>query len=181
MCVFAMLPHMYVSSHNMDISTSRRKYYASVNSMLHKCRFASEIVKLELFEKQCLPIILYNAESMNLSVNSVHDNNVAVNSVYRKIFLYNKWESVKPLMYFCGKVDARHLIDKKVLLFYRQLKLCANSNPVTQKLFERIQCNSEVAGIERVYGVSIDYSTYRINKMVFDHFGKLVNDAYLSA
>jgi hypothetical protein len=50
---------------------------------------------------------------MNLSVASVHDINVAVNSVYRKIFLYNKWKSVKPLMYFCGKVDARHIIDKK--------------------------------------------------------------------
>ena len=77
---------------DIDINQSRRKFYASVNSILERCKYASKIVKIEIFEKQCLPILLQSLESLNLSREILHSVSVAVNSVYRKIFHFHRWE-----------------------------------------------------------------------------------------
>src|SRR5207244_2509204 len=77
----------------IDFSEIRRKFFASVNSILSKCKYASDLVKLELLEVHCLPVLLYAIDCLNLPHVQLCELNSWWNSVYRKMFNYNKWES----------------------------------------------------------------------------------------
>jgi hypothetical protein len=50
----------------IDLTDTKRKFFASINSILSRCNYTSELVKLELFEVQCLPILLYCLDSIQL-------------------------------------------------------------------------------------------------------------------
>ena len=76
-----------------------------------KCKYTSDIVKLELLESQCLPILLYSIECLNLNDVQLREINSWWNSVYRKIFGYNKWESVKEIICLFGRLDAGIFLD----------------------------------------------------------------------
>lgn len=43
----------------IDLAETRQKFFISVNSILNKCQFTCDMVKLQLIESHCLPIILY--------------------------------------------------------------------------------------------------------------------------
>jgi hypothetical protein len=98
----------------VDFSDTRRKFFISVNSILSKCQFTSDMVKLQLLESHCLPILLYATESLNLPKSRITELNSWWNSVYRKIFLYQKWESVKNLICMLGRLDLHHLLNMKI-------------------------------------------------------------------
>jgi hypothetical protein len=104
----------------VDLSDVRRKFFASVNAILSKCKYSSELVNLQLVESHCLPILLFAVESMNLKTNQVKELNSWWNSVFRKIFLYNKWESVKELIMLLQRLDVVHLIYLRRLKFLKK-------------------------------------------------------------
>ncbi len=54
-------------SFQVDFSDVRRKFFSAVNSILSKCTFTSDLVKLQLLESHCLPILTYAKESLNLT------------------------------------------------------------------------------------------------------------------
>ena len=95
----------------VDLSECRRKFFATVNSLFNKCKFTSDVVKLELLESHCLPVLLYSVDCLNLDTVQVKELNSWWNSVYRKIFNYNKWESVKEVIHLMGRLDLLHLIN----------------------------------------------------------------------
>ena len=68
----------------IDLSNVRRKFFTSVNNILSKCTYTSDIVKLSLMESYCLPILLYASESLYLPYSQLADINAWWNSVYRK-------------------------------------------------------------------------------------------------
>ena len=107
---------------SVDLLYVPRNFFASVNTVLSNCKFVSDMVKLELLEKHCLPLLMYCVESLSLSVNQIKDLNIFWNSVYRKIFNYNRWESVKLLISLLGRLDMKHLIHLKSVLFLRKLQ-----------------------------------------------------------
>ena len=41
--------------------------------------------------------------------------------VFRRIFRYNKWESVRAVIDGCGRLDVRHLILLRKIQFYRRI------------------------------------------------------------
>jgi len=104
-------------SFNVDFSNVRKKFFASVNNILSKCSFTSELVKLSLLEAHALPILLYAVESLNLSAIQLSELNSWWNSVYRKIFNYNRWESVRLLICLLGRLDFIHLCNLKMMKF----------------------------------------------------------------
>jgi len=69
----------------IDLDETRRKFFMSVNSILSKCKYTNDLVKLQLMESHCLPILLYD-----LKASQIKELNSWWNSVYRKIFGYNK-------------------------------------------------------------------------------------------
>ena len=55
-------------SFEIDINEMRRKFFVAVNCIISKCKFTSDMVKLQLLESHCLPILLYAAECLNYSL-----------------------------------------------------------------------------------------------------------------
>ena len=54
--------------------------------------------------------------------------------VFRKIFSYNKWESVRIVIGGCGRLDVKHLISVRKIQFYRRIFIITVSC-VLHKLF----------------------------------------------
>jgi len=52
--------------------------------------------------------------------------NVCWNSIYRHIFNFHRWESVKVLQLMCERLDHMHILDKIKLKFYNRLYKCDN-------------------------------------------------------
>src|SRR5271155_6281341 len=78
-------------------------------------------------ESHCLPIILYAIESVNMKLSTLKDVNSWWNSVYRRIFGYNRWESVKHLICQLGRLDIIHIVNMRRLLFVKCMRDCGNN------------------------------------------------------
>jgi len=59
---------------------------------------------------------MYAAPALHLSVKQTSEFNVCWNTVFRRIFRYNKWESVR-----CDRLDVKHLIIVRRIQFYRHI------------------------------------------------------------
>jgi len=88
-----------------DLSIVLRKFYASCNCILGNTKCMNDIIKLNLMESYCLPILLYCTTSITLSKDQARQLDVAWNSVYRRIFGFNKWESVKAFIAGLGRLN----------------------------------------------------------------------------
>ena len=99
----------------------------SINSILSKCNYTSDIVKLKLLESHCLPILLYAIESLDVKGSKLKVINSWWNASYRKIFGFHKWEPVKVLICMLGRLDVMHLVNLRRLTFIKQLVTCNNS------------------------------------------------------
>jgi hypothetical protein len=86
----------------------------------------SNITELYLSEAHCLPIIIYSLESLSLQNAQLRNINSWWYSVFRKIFNYNKWESVGELMFELGHLDfmSLYFIGKAKFL----VDLCVSTN-----------------------------------------------------
>ena len=58
-------------SFSVCLDRSRQKYFASANGLNAHCKFVFEIVKLQLFESYCLPILLYGVDCISLSKQQI--------------------------------------------------------------------------------------------------------------
>ena len=110
---------------NVDLKDTRRKFFVSFNSIINKCKYASDIVKLQLLESHCLPILMYSLECLSLTHALIKEVNCWWNAVYRRIFGYNKW--VKEVICRLGRLDIHHLLNQRRLLFMKRVAVSNNS------------------------------------------------------
>ena len=123
--------HFIAAKHfKVDFCDIRRKYFSSLNVILSKCRYASDPVKLQLIESQCLPILLYAIESLNLKRDELSSLNSCWNAAYRKIFNFNKWESVKELIHLLGRTDLKLMENYRRITFVKSMCSISCSNNV---------------------------------------------------
>jgi len=115
------------STMNIDSSYLKRKFYASCNSVLSKSKYASEVVKLQLVKSFCLPYLTYCIGALDISDNIVRQLGVCWNDAFRKIFGYQRWESVKELQYYCGELSFPYLYRLCKWNFIADLKKKNNS------------------------------------------------------
>lgn len=95
----------------VDVSFIKRKFYAALNSLFVRCSGTAEPVKVQLVKSFCLPLLTYCIGALELSRSAINELAVCWNDAFRKIFNYNRWESVKQLQYFCGCLDFGHMYD----------------------------------------------------------------------
>ena len=93
--------------------------------MFSNLKYASDIVKLQLMESYCLPLLTYALECLNTKPALLQEINSWWNSAFRRIFGYNIWESVKEVICRLGRLDLVHIINLRRLLF---LKHFSHSN-----------------------------------------------------
>jgi hypothetical protein len=157
----------------VDLCDVRRKFYASVNSILSKCKFCSDLVKLELMEKHCLPILLYAVESLNLSLCERNDLNSWWNSVYRKIFCYNKWESVKLLIHMLGRTDLHNTIYLRTALFFKHLVMFDSNDSAIYELKYSSLITMPVFTLSSLFSLNLKWSENKIRQVIRNSFHNL--------
>ena len=123
----------------IDFDVVKRNFYATCNCIMSNSYCTNELIQLQLQESYCLPILMYILPGLCPNVPQVRDLNVCWNSVYRKIFHYNKWESVKCCIKGLGRLDLVHILAFQTLKFWRSLSQSSNS---TLKIFLCVlECN----------------------------------------
>lgn len=90
----------------------------SCNCILGNTKSMDDIIKLNLMESYCLPILTYATVAMRLTNVQINELNACWNSMYRRVFNFNKWESIRTFIGGLGRMDFCHL---RMLLY---LKFC---------------------------------------------------------
>ena len=78
-------------------SNDLRTFYRATNSILSVINKPSEEVLMHLLYTNCIPIIAYACNVKEFSAKDMRDLNTAVNDAIRKIYSFNRWESVRAL------------------------------------------------------------------------------------
>ena len=126
----------------------KQKFFPSCNCILSQAKSMVDLVKLQLLESYCLPILLYATAAVKLSNEQLSELNAAWNSAYRRIFGFNKWESVRQFTGGLGRLDFVHT------RLHLRLKFCKN---------DLLSSNHTFAHAMRAHFLSIDFK-----KLCFD-------------
>lgn len=120
-----------------DINPLIRAFYSACNSIYSVAKYCNELTHLALQESYCLPILLYGVSAICLNVSQSNSLNSCWNSVFRKIFGFNRWESVKTFIFGLGRLDLHHIISKQRAKFYTHL---VNSASLTIQILFHNYC-----------------------------------------
>ena len=80
-----------------SVTNDLRKFYRASNSILSVLNKPSEEVSMQLLYTNCVVILSYACEVKSFSAKETRDCNTAMNDAIRKIFSFNRWESVRHL------------------------------------------------------------------------------------
>ena len=94
---------------SFDMDPVRRSFFSAFKCIFSNNSSASEIVQLTLHESYCLPVLTYSMPATDLKSKQVSELNACWNSVFRKIFGFNKWESVRLFIHGMG-IDLVHTL-----------------------------------------------------------------------
>ena len=86
-----------------------------------------ELALLTLNESYGLPVLMYAVPALTLGKRQTDELNACWNNVIRRIFGYNRRESVKEVIYGLGQLNVRCLIMLIQIKFYRHLYYCKNT------------------------------------------------------
>jgi len=90
-----------VKSLKIDVSARIRKFCACANAMFCNSKYVSEIRRLCLCESFVLLILTHGCEGIDWSADTINRLNVCWNDIYRKVFGFHRWESVKDVQLHC--------------------------------------------------------------------------------
>jgi len=89
----------------VDTHVIKCKFFSSCNCIFGKINCLHDMLKLSLIETFCLPTLLYATVALKLSKTQINELNASWNSVYRRFFGFNKWESVRCFINGLGRLD----------------------------------------------------------------------------
>ena len=155
------------SSFKTDISETRRKFFTSINVILSKCKYTNEMTNLQLVESHCLPILLYATESINLNKAQMREINSWWNAAYRKIFKYNKWESVKNLIFYLDRADFCHLVNLRRINFFKNVHMFKQDNAVLSLILKHFVEGGEFHATMSKCSTQFHWSFNQVRKTVY--------------
>ena len=157
---------------SVNLEIGRKKFYSAVNALYFHCKLASEPVKLNLYENYCLPLLLYGLEGISLTAQQIQCFNVCWNNVYRRIFGYRQWESVKQIMWYMGRLDFVRLYEMRRFSFIK--KIVSSHNSVIQATVLHSITEADIITLELKYGISLEMSKSNIRQCFYDAFKLLL-------
>ena len=98
-----------------------------MNSIVTAVRKPSEQVSMKLLYSFSIPILTYASEVKWFSYSDMYDCHVAVNDSIRKIFKYNRWESIRSLRTQFGFHDLYTLFAMRRKSFLAKLPQMGNT------------------------------------------------------
>ena len=72
-------------------------FYRATNSILSSVHKPSELILMNLLFTNCVPILTYAAEAVEYSATDMRNFNTALNNALRRIFSFQRWESIRYL------------------------------------------------------------------------------------
>ena len=102
-------------------------FYRSSNSILSALAGPSEMVQMKLLYSVCVPTITNACEVVTYSHKEMESLHVAVNDAIRRVFSYNRWESIKVLREFLGYLSVTEIFAKRRKKFEHNLPNIGNA------------------------------------------------------
>ena len=103
----------------------------------------------------------------------IREFSVCWNNVYRRIFGTNKWESVKQIQYFCGRLDFVRTFHLRKLQFIRRIAFF-DSRSVMMECVSYYSLSKEFKDMVSVYAFDfMKLFCFGIREAVFDVFASL--------
>ena len=159
-----------------DILDSRRKFFMSVNTVLTKCKLTCDMVKLQILESYCLPLLLYGSESGLLDDHMLSMLNCCWNSVYRKIFGYFRWESVRNVMSALKKLNVVYMVNLRRILFIRKLIFNISDNYTLRGIVTKYINYNEFQTVLNKFNIDPFLPEYKIKELFHSHFLSTCHD-----
>ena len=98
-------------------------FYRAVNSILSVLRKPDEIVLMNLLFTNCVPILTNASETVEFSAGDMRNFNTAINDAMRRIYSYQRWESVRALRESAGFPSIYNIFSRRSEAFLsRNLK-----------------------------------------------------------
>ena len=96
-----------------SITDKVKSFYKCANSIFRIEGFSDDMIKLNLVESHCVPLLTYAVEVIHISDAAERRKlRVAYNSLFRRIFGYSYRESVRELQAALFRPTWEELIDK---------------------------------------------------------------------
>ena len=110
-------------SFNCCIDSKLRKFYRCLNSILRVGGRSNDLIMLRLLEAHCIPILTYGVEIVFVADrNKRRQLRVAYNSVFRRIFDYRQYQSVRELQSFFHRPTWEELCDRRQSKFMNAIR-----------------------------------------------------------
>ena len=109
-----------------DVGPLKRSFYRACNCIASHASKLDEILHLYLQETYSLPLLTYALPAVSLSARQSNELNVCWNSVYRLIFGFRKWESVKSFINGLGRLNFHFIAKVRRCKFYFHLYFSDN-------------------------------------------------------
>ena len=110
-----------------SVKKIRANFYRSSNSILNVLKRPSEPVLMKLLYSISVPNVTYACEVSNYHYREKESLHVAVNDAIRRIFSYNRWESIRSLRTSLGYLSVTEIFAKRKASFESNLSNSENS------------------------------------------------------
>ena len=121
-----------------------RSFYRASNSVLNHLHSPNESVSMQLLYSHCVPCLSYACSIKEYPARQMIECNVALNDAIRKIFSFNRWESVRSLREGFGYSSLTEIFAKAKKKFHDSLLRHSNTTIVELTLY--IQQHQSMAG-----------------------------------
>jgi hypothetical protein len=103
-----------------------RSFYRASNSILNVLRKPNEQILMSLLYTNCVPIISYGSGVKQFSSREMSQCNTAINDAIRKVFTFNRWESVRTLRESFGYESIYELFCRNQKRFIDSVRFSEN-------------------------------------------------------
>ena len=119
-----------------DASNDLKNFFCSSNSILNVLHKPDDCVLLHLLYSNCVPTLTYACAVKYYSSRQMQECNTALNNAIRKIFTYNRWESIRTLRENFGYLSLTEIFNKSAKSFRNSLP--NHSNSIIKELFSHL-------------------------------------------
>ena len=108
---------------NCCITEKIRKFYRAANHIFRIEGQSNDLLVLRLIETHCIPILTYGIEVIFVAdPDTRRQFRVAYNSVFRRIFNYRPWQSVRELQGCLSRPTWEALLEKRTASFLNRVR-----------------------------------------------------------
>ena len=113
------------------IADKIRKFYKASNHIFRIEGKSNDSMILRLVETHCIPILTYGVEVLFVSDQGTRRQlRVAYNSIFRRIFNYRQWQSVRELQSLLSRFNWEELVEYRTSRFLNRIRIDPQLNAI---------------------------------------------------